>query len=249
MQIHVAIVHEGKNPFKCENCDYSCLLKDNMQQHVTSVHKGSTSKSNSKICKSTWRGTKCLVTNCTNVHIAPCQDRECQALDGGLPLYKTRNCQLWHVRQKTKPKSKKPNSSQKNPSVSPHSSAWNHPSQIKRQHLQCQNHKRFDNPKGKSKPHSSNNVKNGNNQNKTFRPPSFVNVNHPQTFSYSSVVKGQKSHVSPMAHVSNPGNEVAAAAHQPLNRGGVPNQTWGQQLDQNQILMITEIVMQLMKRN
>ena len=51
-----------------------------------------------KICKSTWKGQKCNITNCTYVHIDPCSDRECMALDGGLPLYKSRNCQKWHVR-------------------------------------------------------------------------------------------------------------------------------------------------------
>ena len=27
MEIHAASVHEKKNPFKCENCDYSCCQK------------------------------------------------------------------------------------------------------------------------------------------------------------------------------------------------------------------------------
>ena len=56
-----------------------------------------------KICKHTWRGTTCDIPNCQNIHIDPCQDRECRALDDSLPLYKSRNCQIWHV--KTKPKS------------------------------------------------------------------------------------------------------------------------------------------------
>ena len=42
-----------------------------------------------KICKHTWRGTKCQIHNCEKVHIEPCQDRECRALDDGLPLYKS----------------------------------------------------------------------------------------------------------------------------------------------------------------
>ena len=116
LQEHVTTVHEGKMPFKCDLCDYDCLSKEAMQQHIVSVHEessGSTStkqKSN-KICKSTWRGTKCQIKNCNHVHIAPCNDRECLALDVGLPLYKTRNCQFWHVRPKSnKSKTKKPKS-------------------------------------------------------------------------------------------------------------------------------------------
>ena len=35
-----ASVHEGKKPFKCESCDYSCSLKGHLNQHVASVHEG-----------------------------------------------------------------------------------------------------------------------------------------------------------------------------------------------------------------
>ena len=55
-----------------------------------------------KICKHTWRGTKCQISDCQKIHIDPCQDRECRALDDGLPLYKSRNCPLWHVKSKVK---------------------------------------------------------------------------------------------------------------------------------------------------
>ena len=43
-----------------------------------------------------------------------------------------------------------------------------------------------------------------------------------------------------------PGNEPAAAGT-PLNRGGIPNQFWGQQAIQSQQKLITEICMQVMK--
>ena len=80
---HFAAVHEGKKPSKCESCDHGLTAGTSKSPSVSMKP---------KICKSTWHGTKCLVKNCANVHIAPCQDRECLALDGGLPLYKTRDC-------------------------------------------------------------------------------------------------------------------------------------------------------------
>ena len=40
MKQHVASVHEGKKPFKCDNCDYSCSQKGNLKTHVQSVHDG-----------------------------------------------------------------------------------------------------------------------------------------------------------------------------------------------------------------
>jgi hypothetical protein len=36
----VASVHEGKKPFKCEVCDYSCSQKSIMKSHVVSAHEG-----------------------------------------------------------------------------------------------------------------------------------------------------------------------------------------------------------------
>ena len=40
LKSHVDSVHEGKKPFKCENCDYSCAEKGDLQKHITSVHEG-----------------------------------------------------------------------------------------------------------------------------------------------------------------------------------------------------------------
>jgi hypothetical protein len=57
-----------------------------------------------KICKSTWSGTECQISECAKVHIKPCLDRECYAQYDGLPLWKRRKCQLWHVRTKSKKK-------------------------------------------------------------------------------------------------------------------------------------------------
>ena len=59
-------------------------------------------------------------------------------------------------------------------------------------------------------------------------------------------MKGQKGHFSPKVHVSDPGNEVAAAAFQPLNRGGNSHPPWGQNSNQIQVQMISEICQQVM---
>ena len=38
MNKHVASVHGGKKPFKCDICDLRCSQKGNMKTHVASVH-------------------------------------------------------------------------------------------------------------------------------------------------------------------------------------------------------------------
>ena len=40
MNRHIASVHEGKKPFKCDICDYSFSEKSSMNKHVKSVHGG-----------------------------------------------------------------------------------------------------------------------------------------------------------------------------------------------------------------
>ena len=40
MKIHVATVHEGKKPFKCEVCDYKWYQKSSLENNVASVHTG-----------------------------------------------------------------------------------------------------------------------------------------------------------------------------------------------------------------
>ena len=37
-KMHIASVHEGKKPFKCQICDYSCTQKTDMTHHVSFVH-------------------------------------------------------------------------------------------------------------------------------------------------------------------------------------------------------------------
>ena len=40
MKRHVASVHEGKKPFKCDICDYKFSQKTSMKSHVETVHEG-----------------------------------------------------------------------------------------------------------------------------------------------------------------------------------------------------------------
>ena len=34
----IALVHEGKKPFKCDICDASIGIKRNLSKHLTNVH-------------------------------------------------------------------------------------------------------------------------------------------------------------------------------------------------------------------
>jgi uncharacterized Zn-finger protein len=40
MKKHVASVHEGKKPFRCDICEYRSSEKSNMNRHIKSVHEG-----------------------------------------------------------------------------------------------------------------------------------------------------------------------------------------------------------------
>ena len=40
MKLHVASVHEGKKPIKCDICDYGFYRKSDIKLHAASVHGG-----------------------------------------------------------------------------------------------------------------------------------------------------------------------------------------------------------------
>ena len=40
MNKHVSCVYEGKKPFNCDICDFSCSQKSQMKTHIESVHDG-----------------------------------------------------------------------------------------------------------------------------------------------------------------------------------------------------------------
>ena len=40
MKIHIAAVHEGKNPHKCSKFEYMTSYKSNLKQHIGAVHEG-----------------------------------------------------------------------------------------------------------------------------------------------------------------------------------------------------------------
>ena len=192
-----------------------------------------------KICKHTWKGNECKIQDCAFVHIDPCKDRECLALIGGLPIWRSRNCPLWHVRPKSdKPKTPKGNSTSL-PKTARNGSSNAGP--LKKQVLDRRNPKNYNGPTSlRSSYHRS--------------PAPLhraANVGHPKAMSHSTVAKGMA------------GNAKAAFANKPLNRGGSQNQNqnqrWGQKWNQhgNQNMVqqlekkISEItnVFQELKRN
>ena len=162
-----------------------------------------------KICKNTWKGEECKLTDCKYVHIDPCEDRECLALMGGLPVWRSRNCQKWHIRPKSD-KQKKPRrngSSVKSASNgSSNAGPWKN---------QVQDHR---NPKNNNGPKSFRSS-----YHHSTAPLQHAAVaGHPKKMSYSAVAQGMS------------GNAKAAFANKPLNRGGNqnPHQHWGQQVNQ-----------------
>ena len=40
MRTHVAVIHEGKKPFKCDICIDNFGEKSTLKKHVTTVHEG-----------------------------------------------------------------------------------------------------------------------------------------------------------------------------------------------------------------
>jgi hypothetical protein len=77
----------------------------NLDSLHSAAHSGHLEKKG-KICKNTWKGIECNLTDCKYVHKDPCKDRECLALMGGLPVWRSRNCQKWHIRPKKQKKSR-----------------------------------------------------------------------------------------------------------------------------------------------
>ena len=78
----------------------------NLDSLHSAAHSGHLEKKG-KICKNTWKGIECNLTDCKYVHKDPCKDRECLALMGGLPVWRSRNCQKWHIRPKKQKKSRR----------------------------------------------------------------------------------------------------------------------------------------------
>ena len=203
-----------------------------------------------KICKSTWQGLKCKIENCTNVHIDPCTDHECLALDGRLPLYKTRNCHKWHDRPKPRNKPRTPRTSGNGTSQSTlrkPARKWNgkfHQEQRKAPMWQ------YVKPHGQSKKPA-----------KQWTPPLKTSPKNlpliPSPESYAKVAsKGLSGHppAPPMpqnlwlqsSNLDISGSAQAATANVPLNRGG-DSYPWGQNPNQIQIQLISEICQQVMK--
>ena len=181
-----------------------------------------------KICKNTWKGIECNLTDCNYVHKDPCKDRECLALMGGLPVWRSRNCQKWHIRPKgVKQKKSRSNGLTEKSAVK---STRNGP--LKKQGQDSKNPR---NSNGKTSFRGSNHLSTA-----PLHHPAIAG--HPKKRSYSAVAMGSL------------GKEKAAFANKPLNRGGKQNQNqhqrWGQQENQhlNQHLS-QKLVQQLMKKS
>ena len=196
-----------------------------------------------KICKSTWLGTECQLNDCERVHIKPCQDRECRALDDGLPLYKRRKCPLWHVRSKSKKSDKYPPLKAQNGHAHKKHQGSKTSGRLK--------YKPFQNAQSSQKRDNHGSVKP---DQKLYRKPYFEVAAKNLTPNFAH--KSQSKATGPMpantwltstSHIpTNQGNEPAAAGI-PLNRGGFRNQSWGHQTIQSQKQLITEICIQVMK--
>ena len=217
-------------------------LQESIVQNVTSAPSGSeelnteqsplhsAAKSGNlkrgKICKNTWKGNECKLQDCAFVHIDLCKDRECLALIGGLPIWRSRNCPLWHVR----PKSDKPKQSKGN-STAPPKTTRNGSSNAgpwKKQVLDRRNPKKHDGP---APLHHA------------------AVVGHPKAMSYSAVAKGMAGNAK-AAFANKPPNR---GGNQNQNQRW--GQKWNQRGNQNMVQKlekkISEIttVFQELKRN
>ena len=164
-----------------------------------------------KICKNTWKGIDCNLTDCKYVHKDPCKDRECLALMGGLPVWRSRNCQKWHIRPKgvKQKKSRSNGLTEKSAVKSTRNGPWK---------KQGQDSKNPRNSNGKTSFRGSNHLS-------TAPLHHAAIAGHSKKRSYSAVAMGSL------------GKEKAAFANKPLNRGGKQNQNqhqrWGQQENQH----------------
>ena len=177
-----------------------------------------------KICKNTWKGIDCNLTDCKYVHKDPCKDRECLALMGGLPVWRSRNCQKWHIRPKgvKQKKSRSNGLTEKSAVKSTRNGPWK---------KQGQDSKNPRNSNGKTSFRGSNHLSTA-----PLHHPAIAG--HSKKRSYSAVAMGSL------------GKEKAAFANKPLNRGGKQNQNqhqrWGQQVNQH---LSQKLVQQIMKKS
>ena len=181
-----------------------------------------------KICKNTWKGIDCNLTDCKYVHKDPCKDRECLALMGGLPVWRSRNCQKWHIRPKgvKQKKSRSNGLTEKSAVKSTRNGPWK---------KQGQDSKNPRNSNGKTSFHGSNHLSTA-----PLHHPAIAG--HSKKRSYSAVAMGSL------------GKEKAAFANKPLNRGGKQNQSqhqrWGQQENQHLNQRLSQkLVQQIMKKS
>ena len=67
MPKHITSGHEGKKPFECDTCDYSCSRKSHMNRHIASVHEGK-KPFKCDICDTNFSEKSNLKTHIKNIH-------------------------------------------------------------------------------------------------------------------------------------------------------------------------------------
>ena len=191
----------------------------NLDSLHSAAHSGHLEKKG-KICKNTWKGIECNITDCKYVHKDPCKDRECLALMGGLPVWRSRNCQKWHIRPKKQKKSRSNGLTEKSAVKSTRNG---------------QDSKNPRNSNGKTSFRGSNHLSTA-----PLHHPAIAG--HPKKRSYSAVAKGSLGKEK-AAFASKPLNR---GGKQNQNQ----HQRWGQQENQhlNQHLS-QKLVQQLMKKS
>ena len=208
--------------------DSKMTINEEIKPESISKNEASTSDKDGKLCKSTWLGTQCQLSDCDKVHIKPCQDRECRALYDGLPLYKSHKCQFWHVQ--TKSTKKKPNEQGKPKQLGKIPNVSRKPQLKPSGKVSPQNRysAKYDKYKANNRP-----VKQQQFQSKSYdqdfpKPKWSINTELPPgTLTQDPCFVPQNKWSAPSLSIRPLGNEPAAAAT-PLNRSGNPNFHWGQ---------------------
>ena len=251
--------------------------KNESEKTEVAASKDSSNDRVGKLCKSTWKGTECQISDCSEVHIKPCHDRECYAQYDGLPLWKRRKCQLWHVRTESKKKKSNENS------TAPRSKGNGASSFLKAaKNGHSNSHQLFRRNGRAAFPNDS---KNGQSTFHSKRYGSNPNTNGHSSKNFRSAAENghsnngcwnnpdRRSTFRDVVANGCSGNGKAVTTYTPLIRGGV-NQNWGQmknpnlnlKMDQNQfqgkmtqqvnqsqvqsqVQMITKIVMEIMDRS
>ena len=243
--------------------DASIIVEETKSDSKNESEKSEVKK---KICKNTWLGTECQIADCDKVHIKACPDRECYANYDGLPLWKRRKCQLWHVRTKSNDKN-----AAKNGKSTTHQSKGNGSSTFQNEAVNGHQSSRRNGtagfPNAAKNGQSTTHYSRGNGST-TFRNEA-VNGHSPSGFWNNRAQKQRNLYEShrpnygcaPLHHtaeISHPkalsysavsGNAKAVATHQPQIRGGYVSQHRGVHMNQQMNQHMEQVVLEILQRN